>query len=57
MINLRYARVDHRLDIGRHGHLALQDLLDKLRHQVLAAPAHRFVANQPALLDNLVVGP
>ena len=54
VIDLRDARVDHGLGVARDRHGALQDLVDELLHQVLAALPGRWIAGQPAFVDDLI---
>ena len=54
VIDLRNARIDHRLGVFRHRHRAFEHLADEIRDQILAAIPGRGVARKPALLDDLI---
>ena len=54
MVNLRNARIDHRLGVFGDGYLALQNLGDELFHQTLAAFPSGGVRSHPPRLDNLI---
>ena len=54
MVDLRDAGVDHRLGVARNGHLTLEDLLDELLDERLAAFFAGGVGAHFALFDDLV---
>ena len=54
VVDLRDALVDHRLEVGRDGHLAVKHLLDELGNQAAAPLAGGFIAADAAFQDDLV---
>ena len=54
MVNLRNARIDHRLGVFGDGYLPLQNLGDELFDEILAAFPSGGIRSHPPSLDNLV---